>query len=370
LTQFRLLLVRAIPLVQNSNTTVKVAFANRLIALESSPSILLHDGNLDEAVAGVKMTEIYRQEYSKLVITDLWDNFRLESPQKNIDKGHNNNSNDDDDDDDDDNLDDDNGDGDRVDDGFDIGSYKSSPITIDEANMTRKVKDILIGTDLENLILNTMNMRILTEDEIRQHLVASVTEADRDTCNYTLLPFVKLILEQKIPCYQLDKNNGQPNLGSVDFVTRVLERYIRTCVGKEPKRPAKWTGPAGSCRDNPCTDCHAVYNFLANPKERVGDFHCENFRHLNRTFPDTRGAPYDVKIERDSEPLVWQIVKTDTSFKHGAWRARYEVAMQKVDTLIHAGPLRSYLGNAADDILSLDVGVIEKRLWEAERAQA
>jgi len=388
-------------LVQSSNTAVKVTFANRLMAVGALSSTLVSlDGN--DTIPGAHMSESDRQEYSQQIITDLWNHFRLESPPADDDSDEDDGDDngreedhdddhyyydsddnyrssseeyyDDSDDEDDDDGDDDDGDGDDDgddeddDDDDDGDNSQQGSIVIDRVETKKYDKSILTGTDLANLIHITINMNILTEDEIRQRLLAAVAEADQDTCMYTLLPFVKLILEQKVPCYQLGENRNEPDPESICFVTQTVEHYIRTCVGKEPKKPAGSTRPKGRCRENPCTNCRAVHNFLADPKKKIGQFPCGEARlaHLDQNFPNTRNTAYDIDTIRTGKPNVWQMTKTDTLLRYRAWKAAREVAMQRVNALMDAGPPRSYLGKAADALLSFDVAVIEKREWEAQ----
>lgn len=281
---------------------------NRIIPsiLSSSTALKVAFANRLMASPSSKMSESVRRKYSKVIITDVWKNFVLEPHA-----------------------------GKR-------GDYE---------------KHFLTSDDLASLIQNTISLNVITEDKIRQRLEAALKTADKNAYNYALLPFVGLILEQKVQPYRLDENTHQPNSQSMGFVTQTLEYWATVCIGKAPERLSNWSKPQGGCHKQLCFDCKEVNRILRDPEMQVGQIYnpgglCKS--HLDRYFPDD--ASYTMDIE--SGHRMCKIIKKDSKFE--TWMALHEASLGKVKSLMQAGSLKSYLGEAADDILSLNIEGIEK----------
>jgi len=235
----------------------------------------------------------------------------------------------------------------------------------DNLNMGRRVApmnkaELLSGEELVRLIENTVDNGIMPEDDIPSRIEKAMALQNQDACQHTLMPFIQLILKQRVRGFLYDEGTRQPTVRSTDFVTRVLQYYIQCCVGKEPPLPRNWTLPTGGCG---CGDCNAVNQFLKDPQQRVGRFPLSSSRraHLHQQFTDARNAPYTVTTLRGTNPNVWEMTKTlgSAGLIHEAWVNRRADAEQWLKLLKKAGPLDSYLGDMEDAILSLDLERIE-----------
>src|SRR5262249_15053025 len=157
--------------------------------------------------------------------------------------------------------------------------------------------------------------------------------------------------------YRLDENTHQPNSQSMGFVTQTLEHWATVCIGKAPERLSNWSKPQGGCNGRWCIDCQDVNRILRDPEKQVGQFYridsiCKP--HFDAYFTDDASYTVDIK----SGQRTCNIIKKDPKFE--TWMALHEASLGKVKSLMQAGPLKSYLGEAADDILSLNIEGIEK----------
>ncbi len=231
----------------------------------------------------------------------------------------------------------------------------------DPKQLQKVAEGILNGRDLCNLLTHTIDQEILPTDEIEKQLLLAVHTAKSLICTTTLLPFVSLVLGQKFDRYKLDSANKQPSPESVTMVAAILHRYVHTCVGKEPQKPANWTRPTGRCN---CGDCSGVNDLLCSPNQQVGRFPVNKKRraHLHSVFNNVPGASYNIETLRNTSPNVWQITKNNNGHDvaHAAWKVRKQNAEVKLLELRSVGPLELYLGNMSSAILALDVDRIAR----------
>ncbi|KIV86410.1 hypothetical protein PV11_02022 [Exophiala sideris] len=219
---------------------------------------------------------------------------------------------------------------------------------------------LLNGDELADLLNNTFNLKAAREDQARSQLISSIKSVtDSATYVHTLLPFIKAILEQKVEMYRLD-SDGQLSPQSVQMVTSSLESYITRFVGKEPKAPSDWSQLTRGCRSR-CSDCAAVNRFLQSPTQKVGRFPmCKSRRqHLHNCFNNVSDVQYTIETLRNTEPNIWQITKHNKQYNnYESWKRRHDDATKRVKALQEAGPLRSYLGDMAEAVLSCDAARI------------
>lgn len=207
-------------------------------------------------------------------------------------------------------------------------------------------KDTLLdGNDLADLVNNTFTLQVATEYDVNCHLINAINSADSATFLYTLLPFVKTILEQKVEVYRLDQE-GKASPASIKVVTLILKEYIAGFVGLEPRAPSNWTLPTRGCRSR-CSDCAAVNRFLRNPTEKVGRFPIGKSRrhHLHQYFNNASNVEYTIQTLRHTEPETWQITKHRKEYedRRRAWEGKRKDAEKRINSLGEAGLLKSYL---------------------------
>nr|KAK5448394.1 hypothetical protein LTR18_001482 [Exophiala xenobiotica] len=214
---------------------------------------------------------------------------------------------------------------------------------------------LLDGGDLADLLNNTFDLQIATEDYVNIQLTSAIKSADTTAFMYSLLPFIRAILEQKVVVHRLDTDvKASPQ--SINLVTLILQEYIARYMDGEPQAPSDWALPTRGCG---CADCGAVNRFLTSPTERVGRFPMNKNRryHLHRYFNNLSDAQYTIDTLRNSNPNIWQISKhrKQHSAKHKAWKGRLNDVRARIEALQRAGSLTSYLGDMSEAIASYDV---------------
>ncbi|KIX09823.1 uncharacterized protein Z518_00904 [Rhinocladiella mackenziei CBS 650.93] len=318
---------RIVPRVKSCSTACQVGFANRLMEWVGSPDEIPEEGTAHKTLS---LND--RVALSTPIFANIWRNFRLESKPIALPVGTNNREN-----------------------------YWIKPPLTKEDEDKQYQDSLLNGADIAGLLNHTINLNVLTDAEIQGCLETQVRAANNVVCEYTLVPFVKSILEQKVDCHKLDQASKQPLPQSIELVAQILERYVQTCVGKEPSGRVNWAQPPRGCRGTFCSDCAAVNRFLQDPRQQVGRFPVGKQRrhHLHQHFTDIHGTTYTVTTLRNSNPNVWQITKRDLIGEEcKAWRCRHDDAQRKTTDLRSAGPLELYLGDMARSILSLNVAEI------------
>jgi hypothetical protein len=204
---------------------------------------------------------------------------------------------------------------------------------------------ILDGSDLASLLSGTLSLGVLAEADMKSRLRSAVQVAGRDACNHTLLPFVKLVFEQKVECLKLDPHSNRASDEDKNLVTAMLIRFIVASVGTEPTPPRSWSQPMRGCRLSSCSDCSRVNEFLAAPDRQVAQFPVGKDRrhHLHVFFTDKLGANYSVTTLRHSNPNIWQITKNASKDQtdHDTWKTRKDEAKKRILELVKTGPFQS-----------------------------
>jgi hypothetical protein len=220
-------------------------------------------------------------------------------------------------------------------------------------------QQILDGSDLASLLSGTLSLGVLAGAEMKSRLRSAVQVAGLDACNHTLLPFVKLVFEQKVECLKLDPDSNRASDEDKHLVTAMLVRFIVASVGTEPTAPRSWSQPMRGCRLSSCSDCSRVNEFLAAPDRQVGQFPVGKDRrhHLHTFFTDKLGANYSVTTLRHSNPNIWQITKNSSKAQtdHDTWKSRKAEAKKKILELVKTGRFNLYvLQSAALAIIDVD----------------
>ncbi|KAI1262137.1 hypothetical protein F5Y18DRAFT_161064 [Xylariaceae sp. FL1019] len=127
----------------------------------------------------------------------------------------------------------------------------------------------------------------------------------------TFLPFIKLVVSNKVPFLLSPDDKQQPTELAKQIVQCTIKRFAQLVIGKQPEAPTTWAmRPVGDC---PCADCTRVNTFLRSPTERIGRFPLSKARrhHLHTMFNDYRssGADYAIETIRDCNPNIWQMTK-------------------------------------------------------------
>jgi hypothetical protein len=218
---------------------------------------------------------------------------------------------------------------------------------------------ILDGSDLASLLRGTLSLGVLAEADMKSRLISAVQVAGRDACNHTLLPFVKLVFEQKVECLKLDPHSNRASDTDKHLVTAMLVRFIVASVGTEPTASRNWSQPMRGCRLSSCFDCSRVNEFLAAPDRQVGQFPAGKGRrhHLHNFFTDQVGANYSVTTLRHSNPNIWQITKNASKDQtdHDTWKTRKDEAKKRILELVKTGRFNLYvLQSAALAIIDVD----------------
>ena len=249
-------------------------------------------------------------------------------------------------------------------------SLDSTPAPAFTANGHGRAKDakelqevaegVLNRRDLCNLLTYTIDHQILSTDEVEKKLLLAVNTARSLVCTMTLNPFVSLVLGQKFDRGKKNSATDQPSPESVVMVTTILQRFVHTCVGKEPQQAGNWTQPTGTCN---CAECSKVNAVFRSPTKRMGMFKLSKQRrhHLHNIFNSIPGAPCTIETLRTTYPKMWQIKKiNEGQDAHKAWKDSKTNAEAKLRELRSVGPLDLYLGGVASVILAMDVDQIAR----------
>ncbi|KAK7900797.1 hypothetical protein LTR67_003081 [Exophiala xenobiotica] len=306
---------RIIPRLLIQGAACKAAFANTLLELPDSP------GSADNPPA-LLTSLVDRQDVCKTVYNSIWTSFGFESEET---------------------------------------VARLNPPVFGQQKLSGSEwaiayeETLLDGDDLADLLNNTFDLQVATEDYVNSQLTSTIKSADTTTFMYSLLPFIRAILEQKVVIHRLDTDvKASPQ--SINLVTLILQEYIARYMDEEPQAPSDWTLPTRDCG---CSDCAAVNRFLESPTARVGRFPMNKNRryHLHRCFNNLSDAQYTIDTLRDSNPNIWQISKhrKQHSAKHKAWKGRLNDVRARIEALQRAGSLTSYLGDMSEAIASYDV---------------
>ncbi|EXJ60531.1 hypothetical protein A1O7_04684 [Cladophialophora yegresii CBS 114405] len=211
----------------------------------------------------------------------------------------------------------------------------------------RPEEHLLDGSELASLLSHTSSLGVLAESEMKSRLQSAVEAADREACIHTLLPFVKMVFEQKVEALKLDPHSNRASDADKHLVTAMLVRLVVAGVGREPARPGTWSQRKGGCKSSSCKDCPSVNAFLAAPDRIVGKFPASKPRrhHLHTYFTDKAGANYSVTTLRNSNPNVWQITKNPSKAQadHDTWKTRKAEAKKKIKELVKTGRFNMYV---------------------------
>ncbi|KAI0157301.1 hypothetical protein GGR57DRAFT_500920 [Xylariaceae sp. FL1272] len=158
----------------------------------------------------------------------------------------------------------------------------------------------------------------LSQADCAAKILAACEIADPMDIVGTFLPFIKLVISNKVPFLLTGSDDRQePTEIAKKIVQCIIPRFATLVIGKQPEAPKTWAiSPVGGC---PCTDCSRVNAFLRSPTERIGRFPMSNDRryHLDIVFNDNigrSGADYAIETIRVCKPHVWQMSKTRLTY--------------------------------------------------------
>ncbi|ETI24626.1 hypothetical protein G647_03995 [Cladophialophora carrionii CBS 160.54] len=321
-----------IPAIAKCGTAFQVAFANCLVARVDDVETTTE---LDEASL-LTFSPQACLSVSRAVYTNIWMSFELESlPEAPIATT-------------------------RAPGGI-YGMYGTPPRV---PPAPRPEERLLGGSELARSLRHTSSLGVLTDSEMKSRLRSAVGAADREACIHTLLPFVKLVLQQQVESLKLDPESNRASDEDKNLVTAMLVRFIVAGVGREPAAPGTWSQRTGGCRSSSCSDCSSVNAFLAAPDRIVGKFPVGKARrhHLHSFFADKAGANYSVTTLRNSNPNVWQITKNPSKAQvdHDTWKTRKAEAQKMISQLVKTGRFHMYvLHGAALGIIDADVTMLK-----------